>query len=130
MTTIGTVVRPPRGGLVTRADGKRAGNGRCLELRYADGMIAKFLHLSAINVRVGARVRAGQVIALTGNTGHSTAPHLHYQLGPPGRTVDPVDYHGVTRRKLPARDLEALRKAIAGLERSCGKLAEVTPAPP
>jgi hypothetical protein len=37
----------------------------------------------------GARVRAGQVIALTGNTGHSTAPHLHYQLTRGGRTLDP-----------------------------------------
>ena len=120
-TPVGTEVHAPRPGTISRADWKRAGNGRCLELRYDDGTTAKFLHLSAVKVSVGVRVRAGQVIALSGNTGHSTAPHLHYQLNRGPRTIDPVDYHGVFQRRLGAADLARLRSEIAALERSCGK---------
>ncbi|NJK89443.1 MAG: M23 family metallopeptidase [Myxococcales bacterium] len=43
-------------------------------------MKALFLHLSETNVRSGDRVARGEVLGLTGNTGRSTAPHLHYQL--------------------------------------------------
>jgi murein DD-endopeptidase len=123
-TPVGTPVRAPRNGVVTRVDWKPQGNGRCVELRYDDGTLAKFLHLSAIQIRAGARVRAGQVVALTGNTGHSTAPHLHYQLSRGGRTLDPVDYHGVSRRKLPARDAAVLREKIAALTGECGPLGK------
>jgi murein DD-endopeptidase len=123
-TPVGTPVRAPRGGVVTRIDWKPPGNGRCVEVRYDDGTLAKFLHLSAIQVRSGARVRAGQVLALSGNTGHSTAPHLHYQLSRGGRTLDPVDYHGVTRRKLAARDAAVLRDRITALTGECGALGK------
>jgi murein DD-endopeptidase len=119
-TAVGTEVYAPRPGVVTRIDWKLKGNGRCLEVRYDDGTIAKFLHLSETRVRPGARLRAGQVIALTGNTGRSTAPHLHYQLSRGPRTLDPVDYHGATRRRLAGADLEGLRAEIAGLDRACG----------
>ena len=70
----GTEIQAPRAGVVTRMNWKLRGNGNCLELRFDDGTLAKFLHLSAIRVKRGARVRPGQVIALTGNTGRSTAP--------------------------------------------------------
>lgn len=122
-TPTGTPVHAPRPGVVTRVDWKLRGNGHCLEVRYDDGTMAKFLHLSSTKVRPGARVAAGQVIALTGNTGRSTAPHLHYQLNRGQRTVDPVDYHGASRRRLAQADVEALRKEIAGFARSCGRLA-------
>jgi murein DD-endopeptidase len=121
-TPVGTEVRAPRAGVVTRIDWKMSGNGHCLEVRYGDGTLAKFLHLSSIKVRGGASVRPGQVIALTGNTGHSTAPHLHYQLARGGRTLDPVDYHGVSRRQLGDRDLTGLRGEIRALHRDCGRL--------
>jgi murein DD-endopeptidase len=123
-TPVGTEVRAPREGSVGRVDWKRQGNGRCVELRYDDGTTAKFLHLSEIKVRPGARVRAGQVIALSGNTGHSTAPHLHYQLSRGPRTLDPVDYHGVFQRRLKEGDLSRLRADIAALHRACGRSGE------
>jgi murein DD-endopeptidase MepM/ murein hydrolase activator NlpD len=113
---VGTPVHAPRAGLVSRVDWKLRGNGHCLELQLADGVAAKFLHLSEIKAARGARVAAGQIIALTGNTGHSTAPHLHYQLGRGGRTLDPVDYHGTTRRHLAGDTLRAFEKARAALD--------------
>jgi hypothetical protein len=56
-------------------------------------------------VDAGQVVSAGARLARTGNSGRSTAPHLHYELERGGRTIDPVSYHGVTRRKLDRADL-------------------------
>lgn len=114
----GTPVYAPRPGVVTRVNWKTRGNGNCLELRFADGALAKFLHLSAVKVKPGARVSPGQVIALTGNTGRSTAPHLHYQIEHGKRVLDPLTYHGTTRRKLDGAALKAFQsetKRLAAL---------------
>jgi len=119
-TPVGTPVYAPRPGAVSRINWKRKGNGNCLEVRFDDGVAAKFLHLSAVKVASGARVSAGQLVALTGNTGHSTAPHLHYQLNRGPSTLDPVDYHGTTRRRLSGPALAKLKAEIVALERSCG----------
>jgi murein DD-endopeptidase MepM/ murein hydrolase activator NlpD len=100
----GTDVHAPKGGRIVRANWNVANNGNCVELEYPDGTLARFLHLSRTDVAAGDRVAANQVLGLTGNTGHSTAPHLHYELEKGGRTVDPVDYHGVVRRQLPDSD--------------------------
>jgi murein DD-endopeptidase MepM/ murein hydrolase activator NlpD len=61
-------------------------------------------------------VKAGDVVALSGNTGHSTAPHLHYQLDRGERTIDPVDYHGTTRRTLAADARPGLQETVAALQ--------------
>ena len=122
-TPVGSTVLAPRAGVVTRANWKLRGNGHCLELRYDDGIIAKFLHLESIGVRPGARVHPGQAIARSGNTGRSTAPHLHYQLSRGKRIVDPVKYHGVAQRHLDAQDLAALQAQLVALRSQCGALA-------
>jgi murein DD-endopeptidase len=122
-TPIGTEVLAPRAGLATRTDWKRKGNGNCLEVRYDDGTIAKFLHLSKVVVHPPARVKALQLIALTGNTGHSTAPHLHYQLNRGERILDPVTYHGTLRRQLKGSELAAFTKEMKAFEEACAGVA-------
>jgi murein DD-endopeptidase MepM/ murein hydrolase activator NlpD len=114
-TPVGTEVRAPKAGTVTRINWNVGANGACVELRYADGILAKFLHLQSVGVRVGERVAAGAVIAASGNTGHSTAPHLHYQLDRGERAIDPVDYHGTSRRSLPAEAQPALDGVVASV---------------
>lgn len=99
-TPMGTPIEAPRAGVVTRVNWNQAANGNCLELRYQDGVLAKFLHLNENLVKEGQAVAAGTLIAKTGNTGHSTGPHLHYQTERGGKVVDPVDYHGTLRRQL------------------------------
>jgi hypothetical protein len=120
---VGTEVKAPRAGTISRINWKLRGNGNCLELRFDDGTVAKFLHLSAVKTRRGARVRPGEVIALTGNTGRSTAPHLHYQLERGPRTVVPVDYHGTLQRQLPPAELAALKAQVQALGQACGPRA-------
>jgi murein DD-endopeptidase len=122
-TAVGTEITSPRAGVATRVNWKIRGNGNCVEIRYNDGTLAKFLHLSEIKVKRGASVRPGQVIALTGNTGRSTAPHLHYQLNRGPRTVDPVDYHGVLRRRLEGKEREVFLRQIAAFNTTCGATA-------
>ena len=120
-TPVGTPVKAPRAAVVTRENWRWTANGNCLELRFDDGTVAKFLHLSENDVHPGDRVAAGQVIARTGNTGHSTAPHLHYQLEKNGRIVDPLDYHQVERRRLPAGDMAAFQAEVARYDALLGQ---------
>lgn len=106
-TPVGTPVRASRSGTVSRINWSWAGNGNCVEVKFDDGTIAKYLHLSELKVNELAHVQPGQVIALTGNTGRSTAPHLHYQVEQNGKIVDPIDYHGTERRQLPSGAMPA-----------------------
>jgi hypothetical protein len=120
---VGTEVMSPRAGVVTRANWNWAANGNCIEIRFDDGVLAKFLHLNENRVAEGERVSAGQVIALSGNTGRSTAPHLHYQLDRGEKALDPIDYHGSLRRQLDEAQIEALRRDVADIERTLGDAA-------
>lgn len=112
-TPVGTEIVSPRAGRVTRVDWNLKYNGNCIEVKYSDGTLARFLHLSDTKVAPGARVRPGEVLGLTGNTGRSTAPHLHYELERKGRVIDPVKYHGTERRELPASDRGAFEAFVA-----------------
>lgn len=115
-TPVGTEVKSPKAGTVLRVNWNWGANGNCIEVRFEDGVLAKFLHLSENRVKEGDRVSAGQVIALSGNTGHSTAPHLHYQLDRDSKTLDPLDYHGTVRRTLTPEQTAALKRDTAGFE--------------
>jgi len=120
-TPVGTEVHSPRAGTVTRTNWNWSANGNCIEVRYDDGVLAKFLHLSENRVAEGQRVSPNQVIALSGNTGHTTAPHLHYQLNRDEKVIDPVDYHGTTRRSLNADEIAALKRDVAEFETMIGE---------
>lgn len=101
---IGTPVVTPRAGTVVRTNWNHAFNGNAVEVKWADGTLARFLHLSETLVKPGQAIGAGAVIGKSGNTGRSTAPHLHYELEKGGRILDPAKVHGTVRRTLPAED--------------------------
>ena len=115
---VDTEVLAPKAATVTRVNWNWSNNGNCVELRYADGTVAKFLHLNEVEVKAGQHVKSGQIVASSGNTGHSTAPHLHYELLRGGSTVDPFDYHDTMRRSLPEDsfvDFEQVRASAEAL---------------
>lgn len=113
---VGTPVLSPRGGVVTRTNWSWKGNGNCVEVRFDDGVTAKFLHLAEVQVKDGQRVAAGASVGLSGNTGRSTAPHLHYQLERGEQVLDPFEYHGSVRRKVDGASLQAMLTEAARLD--------------
>lgn len=80
--------------------------GRYLVIDHGQGYKTKYLHLSKNYVGKGALVKRGQAIALSGNTGRSTGPHLHYELHINGRPVDALRAALPSVEKLKAKDLE------------------------
>ena len=85
---VGTPVRAVADGVVTAMPYDAGGYGNHLQLLLADGTVVVLGHLSEELVTAGP-VTAGQVIALSGNTGHSTGPHLHVELRGPAGPFDP-----------------------------------------
>ncbi len=84
----GSDVRASGGGVVERT-GTDSSYGLFVLLQHPSGYETMYGHLSRVLVSRGDSVKAGQVIALTGNTGRSTAPHLHFEIRRYGRSVDP-----------------------------------------
>jgi murein DD-endopeptidase MepM/ murein hydrolase activator NlpD len=94
---IGTPVRSVGNGIVRRAS-EDAVNGRVLVLDHGYGVTTAYCHNAKLLVREGQEIARGAVIALSGNSGRSTGPHLHYQLELSDRPVDPLAF----RPSLPA----------------------------
>lgn len=88
---IGTTVRASRGGQVITA-GWVGGYGNCVIIDHGDGVATRYGHLSEVTVSVGQYVDQGEQIALSGNTGRSTGPHLHFEIRINGEAVDPLPY--------------------------------------
>jgi murein DD-endopeptidase MepM/ murein hydrolase activator NlpD len=78
-------------GTVTKA-GRDGGYGNLVEIRHGNGISTRYGHLSAIEVKVGQKVRVGQVIGKIGSTGRSTGPHLHYETRVDGKPVNPQKF--------------------------------------
>lgn len=85
----GTPVRASGGGLVEAA-GTDPAYGLFVLLRHSSGYETMYGHASRVLVREGDSVQAGQVIALSGNSGRSTAPHLHFEIRREGKSLDPL----------------------------------------
>jgi murein DD-endopeptidase MepM/ murein hydrolase activator NlpD len=88
---MGAPIVAPAAGTVTMVT-VQTGYGNVLEIDHGGGLVTKYAHCSRIVVRVGQRVKRGQVIANVGNTGLSTGPHLHYEIHVQGKVVDPLTY--------------------------------------
>ena len=87
----GTTVRASRGGQVVTA-GWVGGYGNCVIIDHGDGVCTRYGHLSQVLVSVGQYVDQGEQIALSGNTGRSTGPHLHFEIRINGEPTDPLPY--------------------------------------
>ena len=90
----GTPIVASRDGTVTTAKtGYNSGNGNYVVINHGDGFSTSYLHmLENLQVSVGQKVKAGQIIGYMGSTGMSTGPHLHFTIYYNGGTVNPADY--------------------------------------
>jgi murein DD-endopeptidase MepM/ murein hydrolase activator NlpD len=88
---MGAPIEAPAGGVVTSAQWEN-GYGLAVVIDHGYGIVTKFAHCSKLLVHAGQRVRRGDKIALVGNTGLATGPHLHYEVHVNGKPVDPLRY--------------------------------------
>jgi murein DD-endopeptidase MepM/ murein hydrolase activator NlpD len=95
----GTKVVATHGGTVVKAGGNGAGDGpaygNAVVIKHGNGTYSQYAHLSRVNVNVGQVVATGQPIALSGNTGNSSGPHLHFEIRTTpnyGSAIDPVKF--------------------------------------
>ena len=84
----GTTVVAMRDGTVTKA-GVGTGYGNVIYIRHDDGYETRYAHLTSFNVRAGTKVKQGQVIAKSGNTGVGSGPHLHFEIRKGGTALNP-----------------------------------------
>ena len=84
-----TPILATAGGVVVDV-GRQTGYGNMVTVDHGYGVVTRYAHASRILARVGQRVRRGDEIALVGNTGIATAPHLHYEVLVNGNQVDPM----------------------------------------
>ena len=117
---VGTPALATRAGTVTRTNWNTRANGNCVEIQFSDGTLAKYLHLSKTSVKPGRSVSAGAVIGASGNTGRSTAPHLHYQLNKGKRVLDPIEVHGTHTRSILSGERDAFGSHVARLDALLG----------
>jgi murein DD-endopeptidase MepM/ murein hydrolase activator NlpD len=92
----GTVVSSVAAGLVTFS-GERAGFGQMVEINHGNGLATRYCHNEKLLVKQGDMVRKGQDVSLMGSTGHSTGPHLHFEVLKNGSQVDPLRFIGEDR---------------------------------
>ncbi len=88
----GTVVHATADGIVDYAGPAHDGLGIKVEIDHGYGFKTTYGHLSKVLVKEGKRVKRGDIIALSGNTGLSTAPHLHYEVRVNGVPRDPRNF--------------------------------------
>lgn len=88
---VGTDVYSSAPGTVIQS-GWNGGYGICVTIDHGNGVIARYGHLSQTNAAVGQAVNQGDLIGLSGNTGNSTGPHLHFEMRLNEEVVDPLTY--------------------------------------
>ena len=76
------------------------GYGNCIVIKHAEGLETLYSHQSKNLVKVGQKVKAGDLIGLTGRTGRATTPHLHFEVKWKGRRFNPVIMFNCTNHLL------------------------------
>lgn len=115
----GTPVVAAADGVVISAE-LTTGSGNVVRIQHPGGMITRYAHLSVLGVSGGERVVAGQQLGLSGASGRTTGPHLHFEISKNGAPRNPFSYH---YRYLPA-------SVFASKDRSVECVSFVSPALP
>ncbi len=127
----GTPVMAAGDGVVEYA-GRKGSFGRYLRIRHNSSYKTAYAHLNAFRrgIRVGERVKQGQIVAYVGTTGSSTGPHLHYEVHRGGKQVNPLSLKLPTGKTLEGDELRAFEESRAKLEnRFAGLVGPLEKAP-
>lgn len=88
----GTRIFATADGIVKEVKGKNSTSGITVVIDHRNGYTTSYSHLQSVKVKRGRNVQRGDIIALSGNSGLSLAPHLHYEVRHNGTRVDPIHY--------------------------------------
>lgn len=110
---IGTSIRSTGNGIVISAK-RRSGYGKDIIIDHENGYITRYSHLSKINVNKGDTISHMNIIGLSGNSGISTGPHLHYEIVKNGRTIDPMSLYEDISTK---RNIKLYLNSLANIEK-------------
>ena len=101
-------------GVVREVSTRSSTRGKTIVIDHGNGYETSYSHLSKIDVRKGQSVRRGDIIALSGDTGLSLAPHLHYEVRKDGMRVDPIHYFFM--ELTPSQYQRLMRLAQSGMQ--------------
>ncbi len=87
----GSYIRAAGAGRVVEVGEEDPVFGKYVRIDHQNGYVTLYAHASHTSVELGEEVRKSEVIALSGSTGESTAPHLHFEILLEGETVDPLE---------------------------------------
>lgn len=110
----GTSILSIGDGIVSRI-GDHPFAGKYIEIDHLGQFKTRYLHLSRIDVKRGQRISRGDRVALSGNTGRSTGPHLHFELHVNNRPVDPLKADIPTASRVPEEERAAFNQRVATL---------------
>jgi len=88
----GTPIQSSGNGIVIKAKSSRSGFGKHIKIDHGYGYVSLYAHMNSIDVKVGEKIKKGQLIGTVGSTGLSTAPHCHYEIHYKGKAVNPIDF--------------------------------------
>lgn len=103
---IGTEVYATGDGTVSTVETSYSGYGKHVKIDHGFGYVTTYAHMSKFNVKVGQKVKRGDIIGFVGTTGISTGPHLHYEVVKKGQKVNPQLYY--FQEDLDADDYERM----------------------
>lgn len=89
---IGTPIYATADGTITKVKVRFSGYGKLVEIDHGFGFKTRYAHMHEFEVKEGQQVKRGQIIGYVGNTGLSTAPHLHYEVIKNNKKINPVHY--------------------------------------
>ncbi|WP_369624190.1 peptidoglycan DD-metalloendopeptidase family protein [Marinobacterium sp. BA1] len=110
----GTPILSIGDGIVSRV-GNHPFAGKYIVIEHPSHFKTRYLHLSRIDVKQGQRLNRGDRIALSGNTGRSTGPHLHFELHVNNRPVDPLKADIPTASQVPAEEMAVFTQRVERL---------------
>ncbi|AJQ93259.1 peptidoglycan DD-metalloendopeptidase family protein [Gynuella sunshinyii] len=116
---VGTPVLSVGDGIVTRT-ANHPYAGKYVEIEHPGPFKTRYLHLSKILVKRGQRIKRGDKIALSGNTGRTTGPHLHFELQINNRPVNPLTAKIPTSSHIPAEEMARFKEIIEATQTFIG----------
>tara|TARA_R110002167_G_scaffold308208_9_gene512976 strand:- start:24 stop:1001 length:978 start_codon:yes stop_codon:yes gene_type:complete len=89
----GTPIYASGDGKITRADNNSSGYGKHIRIEHGYGYMSLYAHMSQYNVKVGQKVKRGDLIGFVGSTGRSEAPHVHYEVWKDKERINPINFY-------------------------------------